>query len=82
MNEPAKKTDKTGDDERSSLAVGYQWSIVISTIGMQMTLPALFGYWLDKRLGTVMLFTLLGAVLGMTSGMMQLLKISKDSEKE
>ncbi|MGL6196685.1 MAG: hypothetical protein ACRC2T_17875 [Thermoguttaceae bacterium] len=69
------------DDGRSPLAIGYAWSVIISTIALEMTLPALFGFWLDYKFGTLILFTIIGAVLGMITGMTHLIQITKRKMK-
>lgn len=40
-----------------------------------MVLPILLGYWLDLYLGTVPLFAVIGLVLGMSTGIWQLIKL-------
>ena len=47
-----------------------------------MVLPALLGYWVDTRLGTVILFTFLGLLFGMGAGIWQLMKIVAQQNKE
>ena len=41
-----------------------------------MVLPGLLGFWLDRRLGSLPLFVLLGVALGMTTAMIHLLRIA------
>lgn len=69
------------DDERSPLAVGYVWAVRITEIGLEMTLPVLLGVWLDRKFGTVVIFVVLGLLLGMGIGLTQLLKIARDGAK-
>ncbi|MGL6226272.1 MAG: AtpZ/AtpI family protein [Thermoguttaceae bacterium] len=64
-------------DSRSPLAIGYTWSIIVSSIAFEMVLPILLGFWIDQKLGTLVLFTLLGAVLGMTIALLQLIQLGK-----
>ena len=58
----------------------------VTTIAFMMVVPVLLGYWLDVYLGTVPLFAITGLVLGMTSGIWQLIKLvnrkpeARDSE--
>jgi len=56
----------------------YQWSARISMIALEMVIPALFGIWLDRLLGTVALFAICGVFLGTALGFWQLLKIARD----
>jgi F0F1-type ATP synthase assembly protein I len=46
--------------EALSLALNLSWTMVFSLV-----IPLLAGIWLDKKVGTTPLFTLIGAVLGM-----------------
>jgi F0F1-type ATP synthase assembly protein I len=64
-------------DDRSRQAVAYSWASRIISISLEMVLPCLAGWWLDGKLGTRVVFTVLGAVLGLTLGMMHLLQIAR-----
>ena len=55
------------------------WTSRIMTIALEMVLPSLLGIWADRRLGTGMLFVVLGAILGFTMGMWHLLILAKAS---
>ncbi len=71
------------DDDRSGrspYAIGYEWSVIVSSIAMEMALPPLFGIWLDGKCGTLLLFTVLGAALGMTTALLHLLQIDKKNK--
>jgi hypothetical protein len=50
-------------------------------VALMMVLPGLAGHWLDERLGTVVLFLLLGLALGCTAATLQLIHIIR-SENE
>ncbi|MFN2290728.1 MAG: AtpZ/AtpI family protein [Anaerolineae bacterium] len=45
--------------EAFSLAVNLGWTMLFSLL-----IPLLIGLWVDRKLGTTPLFTLIGAVLG------------------
>jgi len=45
--------------EALSLALNLSWTMLFSLL-----IPLLVGIWLDKKLGTMPLFVLIGAVLG------------------
>jgi F0F1-type ATP synthase assembly protein I len=45
-----------------SLAMNMSWTMLFSLL-----LPLLAGVWLDKKLGTVPLFILIGAILGISA---------------
>jgi F0F1-type ATP synthase assembly protein I len=51
-------------------------------IAFGMVVPAVIGIWLDRLLGTVVLFAILGTILGMALGFWQLLKIAKEPGTE
>ncbi len=51
-------------------------SSMIMGVAMEMVLPGLAGwYWLDRPLGTKVLFLALGLVLGVTGGMIHLVRL-------
>ena len=62
----------TSRQERPWLAAAAEWTSKITTLAGQMVLPVLAGLWLDRVVGTVWIFLVLGAALGFTSGMYQL----------
>ncbi|KKK71859.1 hypothetical protein LCGC14_2909700 [marine sediment metagenome] len=68
-------------DDRSPLAMAMAWTSRIMTIAVEMVLPSLLGIWADRRLGTGMLFVVLGAILGFTMGMWHLLILAKASSQ-
>ncbi|HIQ22634.1 MAG TPA: AtpZ/AtpI family protein [Planctomycetes bacterium] len=63
------------DQGLSPLAQAVAWSSRITTVGLEMALPGLLGYWLDKRLGTSPLLLILLVAVGVTSGMIHLLRM-------
>jgi hypothetical protein len=71
----------TPHDDRSPVAVAYQWASRIMVVAMEMVLPGLAGHWLDVRLGTVVLFLLVGLGLGCTAAVIHLVQMTRsDSE--
>ena len=68
-------------DDRSAIARAYGWTAQITTIALEMVLPALGGVWLDKKLGTKFLFLIIGAVLGFVVGFWHLLKLTVNASK-
>jgi putative F0F1-ATPase subunit (Ca2+/Mg2+ transporter) len=44
-------------------------------VAMEMVLPGLAGYWVDQRLGTKVLFLLLGFATGTTAAMVHLIRL-------
>ncbi|MGL4593558.1 MAG: AtpZ/AtpI family protein [Thermoguttaceae bacterium] len=69
--------EKIDDRELSPIAIGYIWATRITGIGLEMVLPALFGIWLDQKFGTLILFMLIGLLVGFYAGLMQLIRLSK-----
>jgi ATP synthase protein I len=63
-------------DDRSPLAVAMEWVSRITTISLEMVLPALAGYWVDERLGTRFVLVV-GVVVGFSVGMWHLVKLTK-----
>ena len=69
-------------DDRSPLASGLEWSSRITTVALEMVIPALLGYWLDQRLGTLPLFIVLGSVFGFVAGLLSLLRLTRPTKPD
>lgn len=69
-------------DQRSPIAIGYEWSSRVVAISLEMVVPGLAGYWLDGRLGTRALFTLLGFALGMYVAIRHLIALTATTENQ
>jgi F0F1-type ATP synthase assembly protein I len=70
---------ETVSDERPSpdpLALAMEWVAKITTVALEMVLPAVGGHYLDGRLGT-RYWALVGLVLGMVAGMWHLLQMTR-----
>jgi hypothetical protein len=65
-------------DERSPMAVGLEWSTRLITIGLEMAVPIVGGYWLDQRIGTLPLFVCLGALAGVAVAAWQFFRIARE----
>lgn len=57
-----------------------EWTSRVSNIGLEMVLPGAGGYGLDRWLGTLPLFLILGVLLGCVIGMLSLLHLAKSSD--
>jgi len=57
------------------MAVGIEMYSQILSIAVMMALPAGVGYWVDSWLGTAPWLVVAGAALGLTGGMVQLLRV-------
>lgn len=64
-------------DRRSPLAVGMELATQITTIGVEMALSGLVGYWIDGKLGTGIVFLILGVFVGVAVGMLHLIRMVK-----
>ncbi len=64
-------------DERPPMAVAMEWSAHITTIGLEMALPAIGGFFLDRSIGTLPLFLILGAMAGLVISFFHILQITK-----
>jgi F0F1-type ATP synthase assembly protein I len=62
--------------DQSVIAEAIAWSSRITTVALEMVIPGAVGYWVDQRLGTVAVFLILGVVIGMTTGLMHLLRMA------
>ena len=74
----------TNNDSHSSDAhfrtAMYQWSARMSGIALEMVVPAVIGIGLDRLCGTVILFAIIGTILGMALAFWQLLKIAETAD--
>jgi ATP synthase protein I len=64
-------------DGRSPIALAIHWASQVTTISIQMVLPALLGVWADRSLGTRAVFTILGGIAGLWLGVWSLVRIAK-----
>lgn len=71
------------DDDRSLIARAWGWSTQVTAIALEMVVPGVVGLWIDRLLGTVMVFLVLGVIFGMTAGLMHLVQFARRiGEKE
>ena len=64
-------------DDRSPAAKAYQWASRIMFVALEMVLPGLAGYWIDKQLGTRVLFMLVGFAFGSTAAVIHLVRMTR-----
>jgi F0F1-type ATP synthase assembly protein I len=63
-------------DDRSALVQAMSLSSMVMGVAMEMVLPGLAGwYFLDRRLGTKVVFLVLGLVVGVVGGMIHLVRM-------
>lgn len=63
--------------DRPPVAVAAEWVSRITTVGLEMAIPAALGYWLDGRFGTEPWLVTVGAALGFFVGFRHLLQMVK-----
>jgi hypothetical protein len=61
------------------MATAYQWVSRITIVALEMVLPGLAGYWLDQRIGTGVVFMLIGFGLGFTAAAVHLIQIARSN---
>ena len=64
-------------DDRTPLVLAYEWSARITSISLELVVPVLIGYWLDRRWGTLPLLLIIGVALGFATATMSLLRLTK-----
>jgi len=62
-------------DDRSPMAKSLSKASEVIAICLLMIVPGLIGYWIDQKVGSRFLFTLLGLVFGMSGAVMQLVRL-------
>jgi hypothetical protein len=68
---------KSPTDDRSPIAIGLEWSTRIITLGLEMAIPTVGGYWLDKHWGTLPFFVCVGAFVGVAIAVWQFFLIAR-----
>lgn len=68
------------DDDRSALVQAIQWSSRLTGVGLEMALPGVGGYWLDRWLGTAPVLLIVGTALGFAVGILQMVQWSKSED--
>ena len=63
-------------DDRSPQALGWALASHIMAISLEMVLPGLLGLWMDRKLGTPLVFLVLGLIFGAVAGTMQLMRFA------
>jgi F0F1-type ATP synthase assembly protein I len=48
---------------------------------LEMALPVVAGYWIDQKLGTVVVFMVLGVIAGCTLGMWHLMRMIANEKR-
>jgi len=69
-------------DTRSPVAQAFAWASRVTSISLEMVLPGILGYWLDQRLGTRILFLVLGLILGFSAAMVHLIRLGNEPQNQ
>jgi hypothetical protein len=67
------------NDDRPPMVVGMYWVQQITSIAVEMALPAGLGRWCDQRWGTEPWLVSVGALLGFSLALWHLIAISRRS---
>jgi F0F1-type ATP synthase assembly protein I len=59
-----------------------EWVSRITTVALMMVLPAWAGYWCDNRFGSGPWLLIVGALIGLLVGMLQLLGLVDKSNRK
>jgi len=49
-------------------------------VALEMVLPGLAGYWIDTQLGTVVLFMMIGFVVGSSAAVAHLIRMTRSDQ--
>jgi F0F1-type ATP synthase assembly protein I len=69
-------------EKRTPVAIAAMWSSRITTVSLEMVLPGLLGLWIDSKLGTKLLFGLVGFAFGMVAGIRHLITMTNSSSNK
>jgi ATP synthase protein I len=64
-------------NDRAQIAGAMSLATTVTTISLEMAVPAALGYWIDRKLGIAPLLTSIGAVLGVFVGIRSLLYLTR-----
>jgi F0F1-type ATP synthase assembly protein I len=68
-------------DDRPPMVVASHWVQQITSIALEMVLPACVGVWLDRRWGTEPWLVVAGGILGFAFSMWHLLTLAKKQSR-
>jgi len=63
------------------MVVAMRWVNQITSIALEMAVPAFIGHWLDQRWKTEPWLVAVGALLGFAAAMVHLLSLAKQSNR-
>lgn len=65
------------NDPRSPIARAMAWASEVTAIALEMVVPAVIGLWIDQKLGTKLVFLIVGVAVGATGGIVHLLRMAQ-----
>ncbi len=65
------------NDDRAMIAKAWGLGYQAMSISLEMVVPGVLGLWIDRWLGTLPLFLILGVIFGMTAGMIHLVQFAR-----
>ena len=71
----------TDSDDRRATANAMRWASQVTSLGMELAVPAGVGVWLDSKYGTLPGFTLVGVCFGSYLAYRGLQQLLRDLEK-
>lgn len=72
----------SSEDRRPPIAVAMERASQITSVSLEMALPALGGWWADGKLNTSPWLVIIGAVLGLALGMYHLFQMVAREDRE
>jgi F0F1-type ATP synthase assembly protein I len=69
------------DQHRTPLSMGMAWASRITGMGVSFALPPVAGHFADRWLGTRPALLIAGMFVGFAVGIVQLMKITRDSTR-
>lgn len=63
------------------MAIAMSWVSRLTSVSVAMVLPGIVGYFIDQNLGTRALFTILGFAAGMSLGIWQLIRFTRQDNQ-
>ncbi|MGI5831387.1 MAG: hypothetical protein ACOX6D_02475 [Thermoguttaceae bacterium] len=70
-------SDEGPRESLSPLAIGYMWSTRILSLSIEMGLIVMAFYWLDRKLATTPVFTIIGTLTAVTVFIVQMIAMTK-----
>ena len=74
---PQVKSVSLSEDDRSASARAYSRAAQVMTACLEMVVPGLIGYYIDQKVGTRVVGTIVGFALGLTMGIWHLVKMTE-----